>query len=66
MIAFSFGNEAFNKEYTEQTIEILVDAKIKHQSPDAFAHVALDYLDTEVYPGERYIDLSYEGFICCK
>ena len=62
MIAFSFGNEAFNKEYTEQTIEILVDAKTKHQSLDSFAHAALDYLDEEVYPGEGYIDLSYEGF----
>ena len=60
MIFLSFGNRAFNKEYTESNIYMIVSPKGKYSDPLDFLTDAVAFVDEKVYPGEDF-KADYEG-----
>lgn len=54
MLFFSFGNRAFNKEYSESNIYIIISPKQSHESPFQFLEKAIEFIDEKIYPGEDF------------
>ena len=51
MISYSFGNLAFNNEYGENTIEMIVSAQNRYKTPEEFFRAAIRFLDEVVWTG---------------
>ena len=60
MLFFSFGNRAFNKEYSESNIYMIISPKEKYNSKLAFLEAAVDFVNEKVYPREDFKS-DYEG-----
>lgn len=60
MVFFSFGNRAFNKEYSESLIYMAVAPKTNYSSKLSFLEKAIEFVNDKVYPGEDFKS-DYEG-----
>ena len=48
MLFFSFGNRAFNKEYSESNIYMIISSKEKYISKLEFLEAAVDFVNEKV------------------
>lgn len=62
MVFFSFCGRAFNKEYCESNIYIVIAAKEYYKTSLDFINNAVEYINDKVYPGENFKS-DYEGII---
>lgn len=60
MLFFSFGNRAFNKEFSESNIYVVVSPKYEYEDELSFLDKAINFIDDKVYPGEDFKS-EYEG-----
>ncbi len=54
MIFFSFGGKAFNKEYCETNIYIIIASKKDFNSQIDFLNRSIAFVNDKVYPGEEF------------
>ena len=60
MLFFSFGNRAFNKEFSESNIYVVVSPKYEYEDELSFLDKAINFIGDKVYPGEDFKS-EYEG-----
>ena len=51
MLFFSFGNRAFNMEFSESNIYVVVSPKYEYEDELSFLDKAINFIDDKVYHG---------------
>lgn len=64
MIYFSFEDNAFNKDYRDSKIDIIISLKNNYKDPLSFLNAAFEFLGEKVY-ADKDIFAEYPGRCLC-